>query len=252
MGIWTDTADTGADTQGSPRAVDPAMVLRELANRWRRAVSLEYRSQILVNHAGEFRLDLRTHIFLRRPGRARLIFRASTFPEANRLRVSDGRQLFDRMFGRPGDTSRTITAPLSRPDRITEDLSHPLDEAGYSVAQFFSATPFVPPVWFGGAEGPLSTSARRLRQSIPDLPVKSGQKPDVFELVFERGTSRDTLTLDALSYGPLRLVRVGSHGGLVQELMRETFLEVYLDPPLPDSLFHWSPEDDAGYSENRP
>jgi hypothetical protein len=94
---------TAADTQpAAPRAADPTLVLREFANQWRRAVSLEYRSQIRINHAGEFRLDLRTHIYLRRPGRARLIFRASTFPEADRLRVSDGRMIFDRMFGRPG------------------------------------------------------------------------------------------------------------------------------------------------------
>jgi hypothetical protein len=242
---------TAADTQpAAPRAADPTLVLREFANQWRRAVSLEYRSQIRINHAGEFRLDLRTHIYLRRPGRARLIFRASTFPEADRLRVSDGRMIFDRMFGRPGETSRTIKAPLSRPDRITEDLSHPLDEAGYSVTQFFSAAPFAPPASFGSVNsGAIRVTARRLRQNLPGLPDSSGKNRDVFEVVFRRSTSRDTLTLDALSYSPLRLIRVGSHGGRVQELMRETFLEVRLDPPLPDSLFHWSPRDDAGYSE---
>lgn len=226
------------------------MVLRELANRWRRAISLEYRSQAILNHAGEFRLDLRSHVYLRRPGCARMIFRASTFPEADRLRVSDGRMVYDRMFGRPGDTSRTIAAPLTRLDKITEDLSHPLDEAGYSVAQFFSETPFSPPPWFGGGtEGSLRVTARRLSQTIPGLPGKAGEKRDVFELVFRRGTSRDTLTLDAISYAPLRLIRIGNHAGRVQELLRETFLEVRLDPPLPDALFRWSPRDDAGYSE---
>ena len=240
-----------ADTQPAvPRVADPALVLRELAARWRRAVSLEYRSQILINHAGEFRLDLRTHIYLRRPGRARLIFRASTFPEADRIRVSDGRYIFDRMFGRPGDLSRTIKAPLSRPERITEDLSHPLDEAGYSITQFFSTTPFSPPSSFGGINsGPIKVTARRLRQNIPGLPGRSGEKRDVFEVVWRRDDARDTLTLDALSYSPLRLIRVGSHGGRVQELMRETFLEMFLNPPLPDTLFRWSPRDDAGYSE---
>jgi hypothetical protein len=179
-----------------------------------------------------------------------LIFRASTFPEADRLRVSDGRMIFDRMFGRPGDLSRTIKSPLSRPDRITEDLSHPLDEAGYSVTQFFSATPFAPPASFGGVNsGTIRVTARRLRQNLPGLPDRSGENRDVFEVVFRRSTSRDTLTLDALSYSPLRLIRVASHGGRVQELMRETFLEVRLDPPLPDSLFRWSPRDDAGHSE---
>jgi outer membrane lipoprotein-sorting protein len=226
------------------------MVLRELASRWRRALSLEYRSEVIVNHAGEFRLDLRTHIYLRRPGRARMIFRSDNFPEADRLRVSDGRMIFDRMFGRPGDTSRTIAAPLTRPDSITKDISHPLDEAAYSVAQFFSEAPFSPPPWFGGGTGgTLRVTARRLPQTIPGLPGKSGEKRDVFELVFRRGTSRDTLALDALSYCPLRLIRVGSHGGRVQELLRETFIEVRLDPPLPDALFRWSPRDDAGYSE---
>jgi outer membrane lipoprotein-sorting protein len=237
----------------SPRPADPAFVLRELANRWRRAISLEYRSQVIVNHAGEFRLDLRTHIYLRRPGRARMIFRASTFPEADRLRVCDGKQIFDRMFGRPGDTSRTITSPLKSFEKITEDLSHPLDEAGYSAAQFFSQAPFSPPPWFGGGtEGALRVTARRLRQTIPgisNVPGKNDEKRDVYELVFLRGTSRDTLALDALSYSPLRLIRVGSHGGRVQELMRETFQEVHLDPSLPDALFRWSPRDDAGYSE---
>ncbi|MES2459487.1 MAG: hypothetical protein V4671_02830 [Armatimonadota bacterium] len=240
-----------ADTQSvPPRATDPALILRELANRWRRAVSLEYRSQVIVNHAGEFRLDLRTHIYLRRPGRARLIFRANTFPEADRIRVSDGRQIFDRMFGRPGDTSRTIKAPLRTPDRITENLSHPLDEAGYSVTQFFSATPFSPPSWFGGPDsGQVRVTGRRLRQNIPGLPGKTGEKRDVYEVVFRRSASSDTLTLDALSYSPLRLIRVGSHGGRVQELMRETFLDVHLDPSLPDTLFRWYPRDDAGYSD---
>jgi outer membrane lipoprotein-sorting protein len=97
--------------------------------------------------------------------------------------------------------------------------------------------------------GAIRVTARRLRQNLPGLPDSSGKNRDVFEVVFRRSTSRDTLTLDALSYSPLRLIRVGSHGGRVQELMRETFLEVRLDPPLPDSLFHWSPRDDAGYSE---
>jgi hypothetical protein len=242
---------TAADTQPTlPRPADPGLVLRELANRWRRAVSLEYRSHVIVNHTGEFRLELRTHVCLRRPGRARLIFRAGTFPEADRLRVSDGRQIFDRMFGRPGDTSRTITAPLRGPEKITEDLSHPLDEAGYAITQFFSATPFSPPSSFGGINsGPIRVTGRRLRQTIPGLPGKSGENRDVFELIWRRAASRDTLTLDALSYSPLRLIRVGSHGGRVQELMRETFLEVYLDPILSDALFRWSPRDDAGYSD---
>lgn len=242
--------DTQATQAVPPRAVDAAVILRELSNRWRRAVSLEYRSQSVVNHAGEFRLDLRTHVYLRRPGFARLIFRAGTFPEADRLRVSDGRQVFDRMFGRPGDTGRTIVSPLAGPGGITADLSHPLDEAGYSVSQFFSATPFMPPPSFGGiSNGRADVTARRLKQSIPGLPGKNGEKSDVFELVFRRGTSRDTLALDAISYCPLRLIRVGGHGGRVQEILRETFMDVRLDPILPDALFRWSPQDDAGYGE---
>lgn len=233
------------EPQPPPREVDPAIVLRELANRWRGAASLEYRSEVVVSHAGEFRLDLRTHITLRRPSRARLVFRAKGFPEANRLRVCDGRQIFDRMSGRVGDTSRTITTSLARTGRITDNLSHPLDEAGYCVAQFFSPTPFVPPASFGGGDlGPSKTVARRRRQP-PAGKNRAGR--EVFEIVFTRGNSRDTLTLDALSYAPLLLVRVGEHGGSVQELLRESFTEMRLNPLLPSALFRWSPADDAGY-----
>ena len=64
-------------------------------------------------------------------------------------------------------------------------------------------------------------------------------------VVQTQATSRDTLTLDAKTYAPLRLVRVGDHGGTVQELLREEFQGVVLGSALPTALFRWTPEDEA-------
>ena len=68
---------------------------------------------------------------------------------------------------------------------------------------------------------------------------------ELFVVVQTQGASRDTLTLDAKNYAPVTLVRVGNHGGTVQELLHETFHEVTLGGPLPESLFRWTPEDEA-------
>ncbi len=60
--------------------------------------------------------------------------------------------------------------------------------------------------------------------------------------------ARDTLLLDGASYSPLRIVRVGDHGGKVQELLRETFVEVVPDAGrrFDRETFVWTDADEAG------
>lgn len=233
-----------SDPPDAARDVAPEQVLGELARRWRGAGAMEYRSQAAMHHAYEFNLNVQIHVWLRRPSLARLVFRTSDYPEADRLRVCNGVRVYDRPFGHPGDTNRTVSTPLLHPGAVTENIPHPLDEAGYSVSQFFSPTPFVPPSYWNAQPGTMTTKARRLKQR-----GKDGKPRDVYEVVFKKGVAQDTLTLDVLSYCPILLVRVGDHGGRVQELLRETFLDVRLDPLLPDVLFRWSDRDNAGYSE---
>lgn len=243
----TEDPSPGQDEEAAATARDPAPILGELARRWRGAYGLEYRSLAVMNHAGEFRVNVRIHAWLRRPSQARLVFRSKDIPEADRLRVCDGVRVWDRLFGHPGETGRTLVVPLPGPGRITDNISHPLDETGYSVTQFFSSTPFTPPSYWNAQPGPLRTMARRLSQWR--LGGENAAPRDVFEVVFTKGVAKDTLTLDALSYAPLLLVRISDHGGRVQETLRETFLDVRLNPPLADSLFRWSRRDEAGLSE---
>ena len=231
----------------SPQAVNPHRVLDELARRWRSAYGLEYRSEIIVDHQKDFRAVIQTHVWLRRPLQARLVFRCATFPEADRVRVCDGRQIFDRQITprRAGSDTAQRTGLRSR-NSVTQDLSHPLDEASYSINQFFSAAPWLPFPFWNGAPDKLVVTGTRFRQAATRLEAAR----DVFEIVFQKGTSRDTLRLDAVSYAPQLLVRVGEHAGVVQELLRETFLLARLNPPLSDALFRWSSDDALGRVRN--
>ncbi len=206
-------------------------VLRDLGARWRAADTLEYRSEAVLEHQGEPRWDIRIHARLRRPNRARLLFDGDR-PESTRVRVSDGSFVYDRMRGRGRATTR---APLAG-GGILENIAHPLETAGHSAEQFFARTPFAPP------DGPPPrVSAARVRFTPPGKPSRPA-----YRVVIEQGFTRDTLWLDRVSFAPLRLVRRGIHGGLEQELLRETFTEFRLGAPLSPALFVWSREDEAG------
>jgi len=53
--------------------------------------------------------------------------------------------------------------------------------------------------------------------------------------------------VDALSYSPVRLIRVGIHAGLKQELLTETFVELALNGlRFPAETFTWTDEDERG------
>ena len=228
-------SDDDRNKKNDERSVDGRKLLRELAARWRAADTLRYRARAVVNHAGEFRVTVNTFARLRRPNLARLTFTGDR-PEANRVRVSDGRRIYDR----PRTGARTVVSAYE--GRLTGDIAHPLDEAAYSIDQFFSPTPFLPLVAWGG-EGPLRIDAVRRTRAVED---RASAPRDVFRIKIARGESHDTLTLDALSLAPLRLVRWGVHAGLAQELLDETYLEVLLGAPLSPYLFAWTEADERG------
>lgn len=232
----TTTSEANA---GEEQPIDAMLILREMTARWRGANTLEYRSEAIVDHKGEFRVVVQTHVRLRRPGLARIVF-LSDRREASRLRVSDGRRLWDRELGPQG---RIILATYD--GSVTANIAHPLDEAGYSVDQFFRRSPFLPPNTWG--DGRISVEAVRLRgvKSAGKAKPQSRSR-DRFRVTFASGPARDTLMLDAVSFAPLSLRRVGEHAGVVQELLRETFTEFRLGVPLPASLFAWTEADEAG------
>lgn len=223
------------DEEESPASGHPPpdgwTVLRELGARWRAADTLEYRSEAAMEHQGEPRWDVRIHARLRRPNRARLVFDGDR-SESTRVRVSDGSFLYDRMRGRG---RATIRAPLGS-GGILENIAHPLETAGHSAEQFFARTPFVPP---DGTRPRVS--AARVRFTPSGKPSRPA-----YRVIIEQGFTRDTLWLDRVSFAPLRLVRRGIHGGLEQELLRETFTEFRLGATLSPALFVWSREDEAG------
>lgn len=212
------------------KEIDGKRILQTLAQRWQAAQTLDYRSRAVMSHAGEFLVHLNISAQLRRARFARLVFDADR-PDVSRLRVCDGRALFERTRGsflRPAQTTREGLSPGGK---VTQNIPHPLDEASYCVDQFFSPTPFFPPKTWGDGTGRIQISAEQAA-------TKSGQA--IFRIILAPGTSRDTLTLDAQNYAPIEMVRVGEHAGKVQELLRETFTTVRLGPYLPAQLFAWT------------
>jgi hypothetical protein len=218
---------------------DPQLVLRALSDRWRGAVTLEYRSFAVADHIQERRVEVRTHARLRRPDKGRMVYLAN-YSEFSRLRVCNGRRVTDRMAPTPLRAGYTRNSGFI--GKLTADLTHPVEFLSYSTDQFFAPIPFYPlPTW-GDLNAELEVSAVRYPVTDP----KTGQKRRRIRLTFTRGWARDTLILDSLSYSPIELVRIGIHGPYLQELMRENFEKVILGPSLPDSLFVWTPEDESG------
>jgi hypothetical protein len=217
--------------------LDAALVLRELSERWRRAVTVEYRSSASMAHIGEVPCQVRSHIRLRRPNLARMVFVASR-DQFSRVRVCDGRRLVERDRGNPIRPARTIQ--MAYTGRFTDQIPHPLEILGYSADQFFSRAPFYPPPTWGN--GKLDISAVR----IPYTDPKINKRRDRIRLIFQGGQEKDTLTLDAASYAPVELVRFGFHAEIAQELMRETFDRVILGGNLPPDIFRWTEADETG------
>ncbi len=219
--------------------LDAKLVLRSLSQRWRGAVTLEYRSFAVADHIQERRVEVRIHAQLRRPDKGRMVY-LSNLNEFTRLRVCNGRRVTDRMAPTPLRAGYTRNSGYI--GKLTADLSHPIEFLSYSTDQFFAPVPFYPePIW-GDLKAELEISA--VRYPVTDL--KTRQKRNRIRLTFTRGWARDTMTLDSLSYSPIELVRVGIHGPYLQELMREKFEKVILGPSLPDSVFVWTPDDEAG------
>lgn len=184
-------------------------------------------------------MTVQVWVRLRRPDLARLVFAADN-PEVSRVRVCDGRFVWERPASTILRLARTLRVPFAR-GGILQNIPHPLDETAYCAEQFFSPTPFLPPVVWGGGRDKLKISATRRTYTRAD-----GQKRECFEVVFESNPACDTLLLDARSFAPIRITRVGEHAGQVQELLRETFLTVRLGPNLPPDLFRWTNEDERG------
>jgi outer membrane lipoprotein-sorting protein len=212
--------------ESEEKPVAAEQVLRALAERWRGALTLAYRSQVVVSHQGEPGLRGGLWVRLRRPNLARIEIAVDN-REFSCLRVCDGRGIWHRGVDvplRPATTARQAFRTT-----VMEDVPHPLDEAAYSVDQFLAPQPF----WLPGAT--VERTALRRKEN----------NREIFVVTQRLGTSQDTLTLDAKTYAPLRLVRVGDHGGTVQELLREEFREVVFGSPLAPSLFRWNPDDEA-------
>jgi hypothetical protein len=206
--------------------------LRLLAERWRTTPTLEYRSRAVLNHAGEFRVEARVWVRLRRPQFARLVFLTDN-AEVSRLRVCDGRIVWERGESTPLRPARTLRSPYK--GDILANIAHPLDETAYCANQFFSHAPFLPPpIWANGA-----------KPKISEMPEREKGR-DIVRIVFEAGVFRDTLIVDRVSLAPLSLVRVGEHAGAVQEILRETFETVKMGHSLPPDLFLWSEADQQG------
>jgi len=220
------------------RPVDARFLLAELAQRWRGSQTLEYRSEAVLNHAGEFRVTVQVHARLRRPNLARVSFLADQ-REFSQMRVCDGRQLFSRGTSTPLRPAYTITAPYN--GRLTADIAHPLDEIAYSLDQFFSRKPFMPPsAWGSGSSEPVKIEARREKRPHP----VTGKIISVFRIRFVRGVFEDLLFLEPVSLRPLELIRTGDHAGQVQKLLHETFLDFRLGANLLPALFTWTDADE--------
>jgi hypothetical protein len=223
--------------QAAEEAMDPRLVLRELSERWRRAVTVEYRSSAVMAHIGETRCEIRSHVRLRRPNLARMVFVASR-DHFSRVRVCDGRRLLDRDRGNPVRPARTIQ--MAYAGRFTDQIPHPLEILGYSADQFFARAPFYPPPNWGN--GKVDIAATRVPYTDPG----TGKRRDRIRIVFQSGQEKDTLTIDAVSYSPVEIIRFGFHADTAQELMRETFEKVILGGNLPVELFRWTEADEAG------
>jgi|GEM_PF-2460117 len=221
------------------QVIEGKAVLESLSGRWRTANTLEYRSRAVLDHVKEIRVEVAIHARLRRPALGRLLFLASR-PGYSRLRVCDGRLIKDRVSGT--SLRRAYTRSSGYRGSLTADLLHPIDFASYSVDQFFARLPFYPPSEWGEQGTSVMISAVH----FPFKDPKTGQSRNRIRLTFTRGWARDDIYLDALSYEPLELVRVGFHGGVVQKVLHETFESVVLAPSLSDSLFRWTPDDEAG------
>ena len=208
------------------KPVNAEQVLATLAERWRGAITLEYRSQLVLSHQGEAGLRGELTVRLRRPNLARIEIKVDN-PEFCGLRVCDGRVIWQRNQRVPLRPARTQRHAFQT--TVMAGIAHPLDEAAYSVDQFLAPQPF------------------RLTGSGVERSARLHKEKEraVFVVVQTQATSRDTLTLDAKTYAPLRLVRVGDHGGTVQELLREEFQGVVLGSALPTALFRWTPDDEA-------
>lgn len=200
-------------------------VLTVLAQRWSGAKTLEYRSTATLTHLGEPRVVAQIHARLRRPNQARIVVETNN-PEISCLRVCDGNRIYQRTRTTPIRPAQTSIQSFR--DTIMAGVAHPLDEAGYSLDQFLARRPFWP-------HGDVKLEVARVRR----------QDKEHYELTLVQGTSKDTLVLDASNYAPLSLVRVGDHGGEIQELLREEFHELILGGPLSSTLFRWTPEDEA-------
>ena len=223
--------------------IDARRVLQELWKRWRDAPTLEYRSEARISHRGEFALTVKTHAALRRPNLARIVFSSNEWAEASRVRVSNGRTLYDRQTGK--SLARPRTLRMGFRGRVTADIPHPLDEAGYSVDQFFSPTPFLP-------RGPWGTGQDDPEVSGTLVAAPAPFKGKAYRVVIEKGVARDVLHLDALTYAPLLLTRRGDHAGMVQDLLRETFHEFGLGTlSVTPTLFAWTADDERGVVRDR-
>jgi hypothetical protein len=223
----------------SPRAIDARLLLAELAQRWRGAQALEYRSESVLNHAGEFRIAVQVHALLRRPRLARVTFQADR-AEFSQIRVCDGRRLFSRGASTP--LRRAVTIASAYTGRLTENIPHPLDEASYTLDQFFSRAPFTPVASWGMSREPIRIEAMHDKRAHP----VTGNTVPVLCVRFARGVFEDTLFLEPFSLALLELIRVGDHAGQVQKLLHETFHLFRLGGNFPSSLFTWTDADEKG------
>ena len=224
--------NTAPDTDAAKETeTDGMRVLQTLAQRWKAAQTLEYQSLVVMQHAGEFRVQIKVLAQMRRPRFARFVWDADQ-PDVSRVRVCDGRVIYDRSRGsflRPPQTRRE---GLENGTKVTQNVPHPLDEASYCADQFFSPAPFVPPPTWGEGDGKIHVTAAK--KTDPKT-----NKPSGFRITMESGTSRDTLLLDA-DYAPRQIVRVAEHGGRIQEILNEKFTVVRLGAYLPAELFRWN------------
>ncbi len=221
-----------ADATAKETPVDGLRVLQTLSERWRAAQTLDYQSRVVMSHAGEFRVQIGVSVQLRRPRQARIIWDADR-DDVSRLRVCDGRTIYERTRGSGLRRAQSTREGLNANGQVTQNVPHPLDEASYCVDQFFAPTPFWPPSTWGDGEAKIIVSA-----------VRTAEPKAVYRITLLRGKSRDTITLDAQNYAPIQVVRVGDHAGRIQELLRETFTQVRLGTYLPASLFTWTPRRD--------
>lgn len=236
---------------------DPDRFLAELQTRWRGANTLQYRSAALLAHSGEFRLHVAISATFRRPNLGRIRFDTTEVPEAARVRVGDGRRLYDRQQGEVGKAGRTRW--LAYNNRLTDDLTHPLDEVAYFPDQFFSPTPFLPKPFWG--TGPLAQDLKTVPIDEPirivtEVMEKDSKRIDavvktwprkVLCFSFSAGASSDTFYFDPITYAPLALIRVGDHAGRIQELLREVFIQFSLGTLSGlANPFVWTDDDERG------